>query len=446
MDRRNSNCKKYCTYPTIIRLPILQSGVAGLWPQPIYLVIFPALSAAVAAAGLVIALRGTGFRKSRRRYLGLSRGVFSRGVRMLAMRAVPAACSSSGFKTQISSFRGWAGVTLVCLLLLGGRTEAQTNVVTQHNDISRSGANTTEVILTPSNVNSTSFGKLFAQSVDGYVYAQPLYVAGLTMGSGTAQSGTTHNVIFVATEHDSVYAFDADNNGGANSSPLWRVSLFDSAHGGGTGEKPVPQSDVSTADIVPEIGITGTPVIDPSTMTMYVIAKTTVSDTTFIQRLHALDITTGGEKFGGPVVLSGSVSGTGNGSSGGKLNFDPKWENQRPALLLLNGIVYIGFAAHGDNGPWHGWIFAYNASTLQQTSAFVSTPNGSGSGFWMSGAGLAADVIDPINKPYGRMFVATGNGTYDALAPFTNNEDYGDDHIRLDLSNGVMTVQDSFTP
>ncbi|HET7106202.1 MAG TPA: chitobiase/beta-hexosaminidase C-terminal domain-containing protein, partial [Candidatus Acidoferrum sp.] len=365
---------------------------------------------------------------------------------MLAMRAVPGVCTSSGFKAQISSFRGWAGLALVSLLLLGGRTEAQTNVLTQHNDISRTGANTVETILTPSNVNSTNFGKLFSQSVDGYVYAQPLYFSGLTMGAGTAQAGTTHNVIFVATEHDSVYAFDADNNGGANSSPLWKVSLFDSAHGGGTGEKPVPQSDVSTADIVPEIGITGTPVIDPATKTMYVVAKTTVSDTTFIQRLHALDITTGAEKFGGPVVLSGNVAGTGNGSSGGRLNFDPKWENQRPGLLLLNGIVYIGFAAHGDNGPWHGWLLAYNASTLQQTSAFVSTPNGSGSGFWMSGAGLAADVIDPVNKPFGRMFVATGNGTYDALPPFTNNEDYGDDHIRLDLTNGVMTVQDSFTP
>ena len=365
---------------------------------------------------------------------------------MLAMRAVPGMCSSSGFKAQISSLRGWAGMALVCLVLLGGQTEAQTNVVTQHNDISRTGANTTETILTPSNVNSNTFGKLFAQSVDGYVYAQPLYVAGLTMGSGTAQAGTTHNVIFIATEHDSVYAFDADSNGGANSSPLWRVSLIDSAHGAGTGEKPVPQSDVSTADIVPEIGITGTPVIDLTTKTMYVVAKSTVSDTTFIQRLHALDITTGAEKFGGPVVLSGSVSGTGNGSSGGKLNFDPKWENQRPGLLLLNGIIYIGFAAHGDNGPWHGWILAHSASTLQQTSTFCSTPNGSGSGFWMSGAGLAADVVDPVNKPYGRMFVATGNGTYDALPPFTNNEDYGDDHIRLDLTNGVMTVQDSFTP
>jgi len=353
-------------------------------------------------------------------------------------------CYGTRLHKQIAAKVMWGLV--FCAVAGTMRTEAQTNVVMQHNDIARTGANTTETILTPSNVNSTTFGKLFEYSVDGYVYAQPLYVHGVTMGAGTAQAGTTHNVVYVATEHDSVYAFDADSNGGVNASPLWQVSLVDSTHGGTSGEKPVPQPDVSTTDIVPEVGITGTPVIDTTTNTMYVVAKSTVSDTTFIQRLHALDITTGAEKFGGPVALSGSVSGTGNGSSGGKLNFDPKWENQRPGLLLLNGIVYIGFAAHGDNSSWHGWILAYNASTLKQTSVYCATPNGIGSGVWMSGAGLAADVIDSANKPYGRMFIATGNGTYDALTPYTNNMDYGDDHIRLDLTNGVMTVQDSFTP
>ena len=231
---------------------------------------------------------------------------------------------------------------------------------------------------------------------------------------------------------------------GANASPLWKVSLIDSAHGAGSGEKPVPQSDVATTDIVPQVGITGTPVIDTTTNTMYVVAKSTVSDTTFIQRLHALDITTGAEKFGGPMALSGSVSGTGNGSSGGKLNFDPKWENQRPGLLLLNGIVYIGFAAHGDNGSWHGWILAYNASNLQQTSVWCASANSLGSGVWMSGTGLAADV--PSGKPYGRMFAVTGNGTFDALPTYTNSMSYGDSVIRLDLTNGVITVQDDFTP
>ncbi|HUE42328.1 MAG TPA: chitobiase/beta-hexosaminidase C-terminal domain-containing protein, partial [Candidatus Sulfotelmatobacter sp.] len=246
--------------------------------------------------------------------------------------------------------------------------------------------------------------------------------------------------------HDSVYAFDADSNGGANTTPLWQVSLIDSAHGAGSGETPVPNGTLSTADIVPQIGITGTPVIDPTTNTMYVVAKSTISSTTFIQRLHALDITTGQEKFDGPVQLAAQVTGNGNGSTGNTLQFDSKWENNRPGLLLLNGIVYIGFGSHGDNGAWHGWILSYNAASLHQISALCITPNGEGSGVWQGGAGLAADVPDPVNHPYGRMFISTGNGTYDATTPFANGMDYGDDDIRLDLTNGVLTVQDSFTP
>ena len=336
--------------------------------------------------------------------------------------------------------------TLVLPALVAASASAQVNVLTQHNDIARTGQNTNETILTTANVNSTTFGKLFSYTIDGYAYAQPLYYANLTMGAGTPQAGTTHNVFFIATENDSVFAFDADSNGGANASPLWQVSLIDSAHGAGAGENPMPNGDVSTADIVPQIGITGTPVIDPTTNTMYVVAKSTISDSTFIQRLHAIDITTGQEKFGGPVTLAAQVAGNGNGSTGGQLSFDPKWQNNRSGLLLLNGIVYIAFGSHGDNGPWHGWILAYNAATLQQTSVFCTTPKGEGSGVWMGGSGLAADVPDPVNHPYGRMFVTTGNGTYDATTPFANGMDYGDDHIRFDLTNGVLTVQDSFTP
>ena len=319
---------------------------------------------------------------------------------------------------------------------------AQTSVTTQHNDIGRTGANTSETILTPSNVNASTFGKLFSQSVDGYVYAQPLYLPGVKMGTGTAQAGTTHNVVFVATEHCSVYAFDADTNGGANASPLWHITLLDAAHGAASCATTVPNGDVDTGDIVPEIGITGTPVIDPASQTIYVVGKTKENGS-YVQRLHALDITSGNEKFGGPVVLSGSVAGTGNGSSGGTLNWDALWENNRAGLLFLNGIVYIGFAAHGDNGPWHGWLLAYNATTLKQTSAYCASPNGTGAGMWMSGSGLAADLV---TAPYGRMFVATGNGSFDAKTPNTNNMDYGDSHLRLDLTGGVLTVKDSFTP
>jgi hypothetical protein len=323
---------------------------------------------------------------------------------------------------------------------------AQVNVLTQHNDIARTGQNTSETILTPANVNATTFGKLFSHSVDGYAYAQPLYYANLTMGAGTPQAGTVHNVFFIETENDSVYAFDADSNGGANASPLWQVSLIDAAHGAGAGEAPVPQSILSTTDIVPQIGITGTPVIDPTTKTMYVVAKSTISNTTFIQRLHALDITTGQEKLGGPIQLAAQLKGNGNGSVNGLLKFDSKWENNRAGLLLLNGIVYIGFGSHGDNGAWHGWILAYNAATLQQTGAYCTSPNGLGSGIWHGGGGLAADVPDPANHPYGRMFAATGNGTFDATTPPSNNMDFGDGILRFDLANGAINIQDSFTP
>ena len=333
-------------------------------------------------------------------------------------------------------------LALVCLLLPSA--SAQTPVLTQHNNNARTGAYTTETVLTPANVNQATFGKLFSYPADGRIYAQPLYVPNVSItGKGT------HNVIFIATEHDSVYAFDADSNGGSNSTPLWQITLLDSAHGAASGATTVPNGDISSADIVPEIGITGTPVIDVATGTLYVIGKTkegSPSTPTYVQRLHALNISSGAEKFGGPVSLSASVPGTGNGASGGVLNFDPKWQLNRAGLLLQNGVLYVAFGSHGDNGPWHGWVLSYNAATLSQISAYCSTPNGLGSGVWMSGTGLAADVIDSVNKPYGRLFIPTGNGSFNATPPYTNSMNYGDDIIRLDLSGGILTVQDSFTP
>jgi len=330
-------------------------------------------------------------------------------------------------------FCGWFLILLTTVIVHG-----QVSVTTWHNDTSRTGQNLNETILSPSNVNPTLFGKLFSQTVDGFVYAQPLYLPNLTIG------GTTHNVLFIATEHDTVYAFDADNNGGTNASPLWKASLLSTAYGAAAGATTVPSSVLGT-DIQPEIGITGTPVIDPASGTLYVVSKTE-EGSSFVQRLHALDVTSGAEKFGGPVVITATVDGTGNGSSSGKLTFDSEWENQRPGLLLLNGVVYIGFAAHGDVGPWHGWILGYSASTLKQTGAFCTSPNGVGGGFWMSGAALSAEVIDPVNHPFGRMYVATGNGDYTATKPYAAGMDYGDSILNLDLTNGVPTIQDEFTP
>jgi Chitobiase/beta-hexosaminidase C-terminal domain/Legume lectin domain/Fn3 associated len=325
--------------------------------------------------------------------------------------------------------------------LLAAISTAGQNVTTHHNDIARTGANTSEKILTPANVSASTFGKLFYYVVDGYVYAQPLYVAGVTMGAaGTSQPGTRHNVVFVATEHDSVYAFDADSNLNANGKPLWHITLLDAAHGAAAGATPELSSDFGYTDIVPEVGITSTPVIDTSTNTIYVVGKTKESGKYFY-KLHALDITTGAEKFGGPVDISGSVPGNGSGSSAGTLSFDPTFQLQRPGLLLLHGVVYIAFGATYDVTPsWHGWIFGYSASTLHRTGVWSASPNGNGSSIWLGGAGLAADVIDPTGHPYGRLFTATGNGSFNATTPYNNTMSYSISVLRLDLANGAPTM------
>ena len=338
----------------------------------------------------------------------------------------------------LSSFK-LASLAFVLIFGLGVVwSSAQVSVVTQHNDISRTGQDTNESLLTPGNVNNSQFGLLFSLPVDGQVYAQPLYLPGLQIGPGK------HNVLFVATENDSVYAFDADSNGGSNTNPLWKASLLSTAYGAASGATAVP-SVVICEDIVPQYGITGTPVIDPVAGILYVVSFTQ-EGTAFVLRLHALSVTTGAEMLGGPVVIHAQVSGTGNGSTGGILKFDPKWENQRNGLLLLNGILYVGFASHADNGDWHGWILSYDPSTLAQIGTYSPSPNGTGSGFWMSGDGLAADVVDPVGHPFGRMFVATGNGDYSATTPYTGAMDYGDSILNLDLTNGIPAIKDEFTP
>jgi len=322
------------------------------------------------------------------------------------------------------------GGLLTVLTFLAPAAWSQVSVTTQRYDNMRSAANTSETILTPAKVNSNQFGRLFTQPVDGQVYAQPLYLATMTI-----PNMGVHNVIFIATEHDSVYAFDADTNSGANANPLWQVTLLDAAHGAAAGATTVPSADAASTDIAPELGITSTPVIDLASGTIYVVSKTKESGS-YVQRLHALDVTTGAEKFGGPAVIQASVPGVGNGSSGGTLKFDPLWENNRASLLLLNGVVYIAFGAHNDNGPWHGWVIGYNASTLQQTSAFCTTPNGSAGGIWMSGQALASDGT--------YIYAPTGNGTFDAAT--SANSDYGDTLLKLSTTNGQLAVSDYFTP
>ena len=308
-------------------------------------------------------------------------------------------------------------------------------VLTWRYDLTHAGQNTSETALTTSNVNPDSFGKLFSLKVDSTVYPQPLYVPNLKMSDGQ-----THNVLFIETSNDTIYAFDADSNGGANASPIWKVSLAATDHGAGSGATSIPWQDTGSPDVAPTIGITGTPAIDPTTNTMYVVAATKENGTYF-SRLHAINITTGAEQPNSPVEIKASVAGTGNGSSGGQLAFSPLWENQRPALGFYNGYVYIGFGAHGDNGPWHGWLFAYNATTLQQSAVLCLSPNGSGAGLWGSGAGFPIDN----GVAGGRMFLVTGNGTRSS-PPFDANSEYGESVVAFSLANGGLKPIDEFTP
>ncbi|HMD85557.1 MAG TPA: pyrrolo-quinoline quinone [Terriglobia bacterium] len=313
-------------------------------------------------------------------------------------------------------------------------------VFTQRYDNGRTGANTQEVLLTPSNVTESRFGRLFSLPTDGQAYAQPLYMENVSI-----PNQGVHNVVFVATQHDSVYAFDADSQ---STTPLWHVSFVNTTAGVTT----VPCQDVYGAgpgdcDISPEIGITSTPVIDPTGGTLYVTAKTreplgsnSCSNNgtyNYCYRLHALDITTGVDKFGGPVMISANVPGTGYDSVSGTVTFTALYHLQRPGLLLLNGTIYVGFGSHGDDDPYHGWLMAYNATTLQQVAVFNVTPNGQRGAIWQAGGGISAD-------PSGSIYIVTSNGTFDANA--TGGVDYGDSGLKMQLQSGKFQVMDYFTP
>jgi hypothetical protein len=313
-------------------------------------------------------------------------------------------------------------MTLGVLLALASLAPAQVLVTTAQYDNSRTGANVKETVLTPRNVNPARFGKLFTVPVDGDIYAQPLYVPGLEIpGKGV------HDVVFVATEHNSVYAFDA---GFQPAAPLWRVSFL------GPGISAVPVRVAQCSFISPELGITGTPVIDPATRTMYVLVRTTQNER-FYQRLHAIDITTGAERPGSPVLIRATAKGSGIfGLMRSEVAFHALLENPRAALLLANGQVYIAWGSSCDVHPYFGWVIAYDARTLQQSGVFNAAPDAGESGIWQADAGIAADNT-------GNVYAVTGNGKFTAAS---GGRDYGDSVLKLGLDRGTLAVRDYFTP
>lgn len=305
----------------------------------------------------------------------------------------------------------------------GSPSGSYSGMLAWHNDAGATGQNQNETTLTTANVNQSAFGKLFSYTLDDQAYAQPLYVANVAF-----PSAGQHNAVYVATESNTVYALDAD---GKTSTPFWKQTLMPS------GASPVDGTKTGGVGgpITPHVGITGTPVIDGSTGTLYVVSVTQESGGQ-VHRLHALDITNGKEKFGGPVPIQASVAGTGAGSSNGQISFDPTLELQRSALALVNGVVYIAWASYEDFGNYHGWVMGYDASTLKQVRVWNATPNGGQGGIWMSGAPLSSDSS-------GNLFLIVGNGTFDAN---NGGQDYGSSFVKLTPNGSGFTVSDYFTP
>ena len=333
-----------------------------------------------------------------------------------------AANSGEQFQVKVSNTAGSITSSMATLTVTGNPT-GSTDVVTHHYDISRSGVNAAETVLTTSNVNSMTFGKVGEFSVDGQIDGQTLYLSQLAIpGQGTK------NVLYVATENDSVYAVDADSISGSNAMILWKSSVLAS------GEAPADAGSLPCGNINPN-GITATPVIDRGRNAIYVEAMSKSSAGSIIHRLHALDLTTGKELFGGPVTITATYPGTGGNSQGGTVTFDPHVHHDRAALLESGGNIFTAWSGlDGDCGAYSAWVIAYSADTLTRTGAIDLVPNNHGGGMWMGGGGPAADAA-------GSVYVISGNGFGDT--PGTNS--YGNSFVRLSNSGGLK-VADYFTP
>ena len=339
------------------------------------------------------------------------------GLPTLLLMSLISACGGGGSSPGTPTQTGGGGGT-------SPPPATPTDVLTYKNDVSRTGQNLTESVLTTTNVNSASFGLLRFLAADGKVDAQPLYLSGLTV------KGVAHNVVYVATENDSVYAYDADSG-----AQLWQVSLL------GSGEAP---SDpvFGCSQVTPEIGVTSTPVIDRTAGangTLFVVAMSrTISTATYHQRLHALDVTTGAELLNSPADISASYP-----VAGGSMSFDPAAYEERAALLLSQGTIYTSWTSHCDVAPYSGWVMAYNEATLAQIAVFNAAPNSGGGGpaIWMAGGGPAADAA-------GNVYLLTANGAFETTltsSGFPSQSDYGNSFLKLTLSGNSLSVADYFT-
>jgi hypothetical protein len=301
-------------------------------------------------------------------------------------------------------------------------------VLTQHNDNTRSGWNDNESALTTSNVNAQQFGAVFTLPVDDQVYAQPLVVGHVSVGGGS------HNVVYIATVSNTVYAYDGDN-----SRLYWQRSFT------APGMRPPRNTDIPGAycggsyqDFSGNMGIVGTPVIDAARGTMYFVARS-ATGSTFVQHLHAVNIADGNEIAGSPTEITATYSGNGDGSVKGVIAFDAQRQNQRQGLTLLNGFVYVTFSSHCDWGPYHGWILGYDAATLRQQIVYNATPNGYAGGMWESGTGMAADAE-------GNLYVVTGNGTVGDTVDPTSPTNRAESALKLTPAGSTLRVASYFTP
>ena len=348
----------------------------------------------------------------------------------LASYTTPAtATGDSGemFRVVVSNSAGKVTSNSAALTVNPGTSNSSVDVITYHYDNGRTGQNLNETTLTPANVNSTQFGKKGEFIVDGKVDAQPLYLSQVTIG------GQKKNVLYVATEHGSVYAFEADAINGTTSTSLWKVTTL----GGGE----TTSDDRGCNQVSPEIGITATPVIDRTRNAIYVVAMSKNSSGNYFQRLHALDLSTGAELFGGPRTITATYPGTGDNSSGGNVVFDPQQYKERPGLLQINGTIYTTWSSHCDFRPYTSWVMAFSADALAQTSVFNVVPNGSEGGIWMSGSAPAADST-------GNIFFLEGNGTFDTTLDaqgFPGTANCGNCFVKLSTASGTK-LADYFTP